>query len=111
MYNILDVFIDTWICLAEESITSLPNTNNKWITWPPYTPSPTGYLCTFGSNNNLIIEWTKFIKHLSCYYIFCLILYCRVIAWVHWPDKNLLNFEIGGLQCRVITTDYIYRVN
>jgi len=40
---------------------------------PPYTPSLAGYLCTFGSKNNLIIEWTTFIKHLCCYHISCLV--------------------------------------
>ena len=42
----------------------------KLITWPPYTSSLPGYVWTFGSKNNIIIEWTIFINHLSCYHIF-----------------------------------------
>jgi len=41
----------------------------------------------------------------------------RDIAWTHWPRTlvysllGLLNCEIGGLDCRVITTEYKPRVH
>ena len=45
-------------------------------------------------------------NHVMLYYVYHVSQY---IAREHWPDTPI--FEIGGFDCRVITTEYISRVH